>query len=75
MKIVIQLSVTLLLLFVNASMSNSIAQNPSKAKFISLKGEIVSKGNNVEADGNLHEINEPLLCLKRANIKSPKGTA
>ena len=75
MKTFIQLSFTFLLLFANASTSNSIAQNSGKASFISLKGEVVSKGNSVETDGNLHEINIPLLRLMRTMIKSPKGTA
>ena len=75
MKTFIQLSFTFLLLFANASTSNSIAQNSGKASFISLEGEVVSKGNSVEIDGNLHEINIPLLRLMRTMIKSPKGTA
>ena len=61
-------------LFANVSMSNSMAQNLDKASFISLKGEVVSKGNSVEADGNLHEINNPLLRLMRTKVTSPKGT-
>ena len=75
MKAVAHLSIAFLLLFASLGISNSIAQNPSKADFISLKAEVVSKGNSVEADGNLHEINTPLLRLLRTNIKSAKGTA
>ena len=75
MKSFILLSVTFLLLFANASTSNSMVQNSGKTSFISLKGEVVSKGNSVETDGNLHEINIPLLRLMCTNIKSPKGTA
>lgn len=75
MKAVAHLSIAFLLLFASSGISNSIAQNPSKADFISLKAEVVSKGNSVEADGNLHEINTPLLRLLRTNIKSAKGTA
>lgn len=74
-RAVAHLSIAFLLLFACSGISNSIAQNPSKADFISLKAEVVSKGNSVEADGNLHEINTPLLRLLRTNIESPKGTA
>ncbi|MEO6730023.1 MAG: GDSL-type esterase/lipase family protein [Ferruginibacter sp.] len=73
MKTFIRLSVTFLL-FANASI-NSIAQNPFNAGFISLKGKVVSKGNSVKTDGNLYEINTPLLRLMRTKIQSPKGTA
>jgi lysophospholipase L1-like esterase len=75
MKTFIRLSVTFLLLFANASISNIIAQDLSKVSFISLKCEVVWKGNSVETDSNLHEINIPLLRLMRTKIKSPKGTA
>ncbi|MDD2559088.1 MAG: GDSL-type esterase/lipase family protein [Bacteroidales bacterium] len=75
MKIVAPLSIALILLFASAGISTSIAQNLSKAAFVSLRAEVLSKGNRVEADGNLHEINTPLLRLMRSDIESPKGTA
>lgn len=66
---------TFLLLVAYSGISNAIAQNLFKAGFVSLEAEVVSKGNKAEADGNLYEIDTPLLRLMRTNIESPKGTA
>ncbi|NLV38992.1 MAG: alpha/beta hydrolase, partial [Bacteroidales bacterium] len=66
---------TFLLLVAYSGISNAIAQNLFKAGFVSLEAEVVSKGNKAEADGNLYEIDTPLLRLMRTDIESPKGTA
>lgn len=79
MKSFIQLSVAILLLFTATSSSKGVGQtdnltNSARANYVLLDGQIVSKGNPVEADGNIHKLNAPLLHLIRTKSKSPKGT-
>ena len=45
----------------------------AKAGFVSLDGQVLPKGNLVEADGAIHQFNSPVLRLVRTKSKSPKG--
>jgi len=49
-------------------------KNPSFANYVSLSGETLPKGNPVDADGNVHRFNSPLVHLIRTKSNSPKGT-
>lgn len=71
-------AITLVLLTV-ISFSNGRAPidkkiDPSGASYVLLDGQVVSKGNQLEADGNIHKFNAPFLHLMRTRSKSPKGT-
>lgn len=68
MRSFIQLLVSIVLLFLFAN--TSVGQS----RYISLEGNILSKGNPVKADGNIYKFNSPVLHLMRTQSKSPKGT-
>jgi lysophospholipase L1-like esterase/acetyl esterase/lipase len=71
---------TVFLLFLVADITKGLAtqadkkQNTIKADYISLSGEALPDGNPIEADGNIHRFNLPVLHLLRTESKSPKGT-
>jgi lysophospholipase L1-like esterase len=47
---------------------------PARAQYFLLTGEVVSKGNPVEKDGNIHQIKTPFLRLMRTKSNSSRGT-
>ena len=47
---------------------------PSDGKWISLDGQPVASGNPVEADGHVHKINAPAICLLPSKAATPRGT-
>lgn len=49
-------------------------KSPDRATYISLTGEVLSKGNAVETDGNIHQFSSPVLKIVRTKSKSSKGT-
>lgn len=79
MKSLVRLSVAILLLLSVTSFSQGMgptdhSPNSERAKFVLLDGQVVTKGNRVGADGNIHQVNAPLLHLMRTQSKTPKGT-
>lgn len=79
MRLKIRLIVSIILLFFilgtsYGQLDDDKNQNDVKAGFVSLDGKILSTGNPVEADGNIHQFNSPLIHLMRSKSKSPKGT-
>jgi lysophospholipase L1-like esterase len=70
---------TLVGLFIVTCIYNSFGRidknkNPEKATYISLAGKVLSEGNKVEADGNIHKFNSSVLHLFRTKSRSSKGT-
>src|SRR5665647_2851125 len=49
-------------------------KKPALANYVSLSGETLPKGNPVGADGNVSQLNSPVLNLMRSRANSPKGT-
>lgn len=79
MKSLIRLLVSIILLFFvtgNITGQSGINKktNTLKAKYVSLDGQVLPKGNPVEADGTIHQFNSPVLQLTRTKSKSHKGT-
>jgi len=78
MRSIISFSIPILLLFVVANSTNVLSQNtkttgPASAGYISLDGKIMLNGNPVDANGNIHQFNSPVLHLIRAKTNSHKG--
>jgi lysophospholipase L1-like esterase/acetyl esterase/lipase len=79
MKSFVQLSVAILLFFTTTSFSKGIdkidnSKRAVHASYILLNGQAISKGNPLDADGNIHKFKDPLVRLIRTKSKSPKGT-
>ena len=79
MKSAIQLLICILLLFSVTCAINGQAQttkrgNPAKASYVSLIGEALPISNPIEADGNIHRFNSPVLHLIRTKSGLSRGT-
>ena len=79
MRLKIRLIVSIILLFFifgtsYGQLDEDKNQNAVKAGFVSLDGQVLPLGNPIEADGNIHKFNSPLIHLVRTKSKSPKGT-
>ncbi len=68
----VTVTVSTLLFLLVAFESNG--QQIAKYNYLSLDGQSLLTGNPIEADGNVHCFNFPILHLAIANTKSPKGT-
>jgi len=68
---------TLLILFVAGFTEGQAPagkkRSPARATYISLTGEAFSKGNSVEADGNIHQFSSPVMKIVHTKSKAPKG--
>ena len=78
-KSFISLLVSTILLF--TIVGNAVGQslihkekNPLSSKYISITGQVLSKGNPTDADGILRNFNSPVLLIFRTKADSPKGT-
>jgi lysophospholipase L1-like esterase/acetyl esterase/lipase len=78
MKIYILLSFSTLLFFLGVAVGKGQPANKKQgtahALYLSLNGEVMTKGNPVDADGNIRRVNMPLLRLTRTRLRSAKGT-
>jgi acetyl esterase/lipase len=79
MRTVLQLLLTIALLYIISGAAEGQSpvnkeKYPAGAGLVSLKGRALLKGNPLEADGNVHKFNSPLLRLVRTKSKSPVGT-
>lgn len=78
MRSLIRLIVCIVLLFVVTGTTNGQSvfdkkMKTEKAGFLSLDGQVLPKGNPVEADGTILQFNSPALRLVRTKSKFPKG--
>ncbi|MEI7828549.1 MAG: GDSL-type esterase/lipase family protein [Prolixibacteraceae bacterium] len=73
MKSSIKLTIAIFLFLVVAFTSNG-QQKENRHSFLLLSGNPLWQGNPIDADGNIHQFNSPVLHLVLANTKSPKGT-
>ena len=75
MKLNITLAVLLQMCAVTANAQVAIKdKNMARADYVSLNGERLSKANQLASDGNVHDVNKPILLLLRTKSASPKGT-
>ena len=79
MKSLISIFVAGLLLFNIEGNSNAQSRitrqkNPESAIYVSLSGQVMSKGNPTDADGNIHKFISPVLHLIRTKTNPPRGT-
>src|ERR1035437_5753663 len=44
------------------------------ANYVSFSGQVLSKGNPVDANGDISKFNAPVIHLVRTKVNSPKGT-
>lgn len=74
MKLIIKLSFLLFITVAATAQSVDKKKNTPHAGYISLEGQPLSKGYQVDADGNTHRVDVPMLKLVRTKSKSIGGT-
>jgi len=64
-----------ILLFLPLNGQSAVKQrSATSARYVSLSGQVLSKGNSVDANGDISKFNAPVMHLVRTKVNSPKGT-
>ncbi|MEO5910762.1 MAG: GDSL-type esterase/lipase family protein [Pelobium sp.] len=66
--------ISAIFLLLTAISVQAICQVKNHAGYLSLNGKALSKGNPVNADGNIHVFKAPVLKILRTKAKEVKGT-
>lgn len=74
MKSFYSLLISSLLLITVNGLATTKQKSIVGANYVSLSGQVLPKGNPVDANGNISKFNAPVIHLIRAKVNSPKGT-